>query len=106
MALLVVSVVCYIATFSFSGLLFHWFTPSGHDCGLNLFFIVFTLILVFAFAIIALHPKVSSCASFLRFTDSARIYHSCLYHDKSYTNLFVHLYVCYSRYSLHLFDLK
>ncbi|PWZ24059.1 Serine incorporator 2 [Zea mays] len=57
MALLVVSVVCYIATFCFSGLLFHWFTPSGHDCGLNLFFIVFTLILVFAFAIVALHPK-------------------------------------------------
>ncbi|GJM87219.1 hypothetical protein PR202_ga03153 [Eleusine coracana subsp. coracana] len=59
MALLVVSVVCYIATFSFSGLLFHWFTPSGHDCGLNLFFIVFTLILVFAFAIVALHPKIN-----------------------------------------------
>ncbi|AQK75711.1 uncharacterized protein LOC100191588 precursor [Zea mays] len=59
MALLVVSVVCYIATFCFSGLLFHWFTPSGHDCGLNLFFIVFTLILVFAFAIVALHPKIN-----------------------------------------------
>nr|CAB3448180.1 unnamed protein product [Digitaria exilis] len=59
MALLVVSVVCYIATFSFSGLLFHWFTPSGQDCGLNLFFIVFTLILVFAFAIVALHPKIN-----------------------------------------------
>jgi hypothetical protein len=64
MALLVVSVVCYIATFCFSGLLFHWFTPSGHDCGLNLFFIVFTLILVFAFAIVALHPKVPSCSLF------------------------------------------
>jgi hypothetical protein len=64
MALLVVSVVCYIATASFSGLLFHWFTPSGHDCGLNMFFIVFTLILVFAFAIVALHPKVPSCSLF------------------------------------------
>lgn len=64
MALLVVSVVCYIATFCFSGLLFHWFTPSGHDCGLNLFFIVFTLILVFGFAIVALHPKVPSCSLF------------------------------------------
>ena len=64
MALLVVSVVCYIATFSFSGLLFHWFTPSGHDCGLNLFFIVLTLILAFAFAIVALHPKVPSCSLF------------------------------------------
>ncbi|KAE8689881.1 60S ribosomal protein L13a-4-like [Hibiscus syriacus] len=45
-ALLVVSLVCYLATFGFSGLLFHWFTPSGHDCGLNTFFIVITLILV------------------------------------------------------------
>ncbi|KAM0849123.1 hypothetical protein ACQ4PT_053924 [Festuca glaucescens] len=59
MALLVVSVVCYIATFSFSGLLFHWFTPSGQDCGLNMFFIVSTLILVFLFAIVALHPKIN-----------------------------------------------
>ncbi|KAG0450171.1 hypothetical protein HPP92_026825 [Vanilla planifolia] len=59
MALLVVSLVCYIATFTFSGLLFHWFTPSGRDCGLNTFFIVLTLILVFVFAVIALHPKVN-----------------------------------------------
>ncbi|XP_039130984.1 probable serine incorporator [Dioscorea cayenensis subsp. rotundata] len=59
MALLIVSLVCYLATFSFSGLLFHWFTPSGHDCGLNTFFIVLTLILVFAFAVVALHPKIN-----------------------------------------------
>ncbi|VAI62061.1 unnamed protein product [Triticum turgidum subsp. durum] len=59
MALLVVSVVCYIGSFAFSGLLFHWFTPSGQDCGLNMFFIVSTLILVFVFAIVALHPKVN-----------------------------------------------
>ncbi|XP_058113964.1 uncharacterized protein LOC131256893 isoform X2 [Magnolia sinica] len=59
MALFVVSLVCYVATFSFSGLLFHWFTPSGHDCGLNTFFIVMTLILVFIFAIVALHPAVN-----------------------------------------------
>ncbi|KAF4391825.1 hypothetical protein F8388_017420 [Cannabis sativa] len=39
-----------------SELLFHWFTPSGHDCGLNTFFIVMTLISVFVFAIVALHP--------------------------------------------------
>ncbi|KAE8655466.1 hypothetical protein F3Y22_tig00117026pilonHSYRG00002 [Hibiscus syriacus] len=57
-ALLVVSLVCYLATFGFSGLLFHWFTPSGHDCGLNTFFIVMTLILVALFAIVALHPAV------------------------------------------------
>lgn len=58
-ALLVVSLVCYVATFAFSGLLFHWFTPSGQDCGLNMFFIVMTLMLVFIFAIVALHPAVS-----------------------------------------------
>ncbi|KAF8392973.1 hypothetical protein HHK36_021214 [Tetracentron sinense] len=58
-ALFVVSLACYVATFSFSGLLFHWFTPSGHDCGLNTFFIVMTLIFVFVFAIVTLHPVVS-----------------------------------------------
>jgi hypothetical protein len=58
-ALLIVSAVCYIGTFVFSGLLFHWFTPSGHECGLNTFFLVFTLILVFVFAIVALHPKIN-----------------------------------------------
>lgn len=57
-ALFVVSLVCYVATFAFSGLLFHWFTPSGQDCGLNTFFIVMTLILAFVFAIVALHPAV------------------------------------------------
>lgn len=59
MALLVVSLVCYVATLSFSGLLFYLFTPSGHDCGLNTFFIVMTLISVFVFAIVTLHPSVS-----------------------------------------------
>lgn len=58
LALLIVSLVCYAATFSFSGLLFHWFAPSGHDCSLNMFFIVMTLILVVVFAFVALHPKV------------------------------------------------
>lgn len=58
-ALLAVSVICYIATYSFSGVLFMWFNPSGQDCGLNVFFIVMTMILAFAFAIIALHPKVN-----------------------------------------------
>ncbi|CAN6450788.1 unnamed protein product [Victoria cruziana] len=58
-ALFVASLICYVLTFSFTGLLFHWFTPSGHDCSLNTFFIVMTLILVFTFATIALHPKVS-----------------------------------------------
>lgn len=57
--MLVVSLVCYLATFVFSGFLFHWFTPSGHDCGLNTFFIIMTLIFVFVFAIVVLHPTVS-----------------------------------------------
>ncbi|KAF4358736.1 hypothetical protein CsatB_026070 [Cannabis sativa] len=58
-ALLVVSAGCYIAAFAFSGILFIWFNPSGQDCGLNIFFIVMTMILGFVFAIIALHPAVS-----------------------------------------------
>lgn len=58
-ALLVVSVGCYLAAFTFSGILFIWFNPSGHDCGLNIFFIVMTMILAFVFAIIALHPAVN-----------------------------------------------
>ncbi|XP_011010290.1 PREDICTED: probable serine incorporator [Populus euphratica] len=58
-ALLSVSVGCYLAAFTFSGILFMWFNPSGHDCGLNVFFIVMTMILAFAFAVIALHPAVN-----------------------------------------------
>lgn len=58
-ALFVVSLVCYVATFFFSALLFHWFTPSGQDCGLNTFFIVMTLIVAILFAIVALHPAVN-----------------------------------------------
>lgn len=69
-ALLVVSVACYLAAFTFSGILFIWFNPSGHDCGLNVFFIVMTMILAFAFAIIALHPTVR-----IRFYSSI---HCCL----------------------------
>ncbi|KAG7991491.1 hypothetical protein I3843_02G078600 [Carya illinoinensis] len=58
-ALLAVSVACYIAAFAFSGILFIWFNPSGNDCGLNVFFIVMTMILAFVFAVIALHPAVN-----------------------------------------------
>lgn len=58
-ALLIVSVACYLATFTFSGILFIWFNPSGHDCGLNIFFIVTTMILAFIFGIVALHPAVN-----------------------------------------------
>ncbi|KAK2646901.1 hypothetical protein Ddye_022096 [Dipteronia dyeriana] len=58
-ALLVVSIVCYIAAFAFSGILFIWFNPSGNDCGLNVFFIVMTMVLAFGVALIALHPSVN-----------------------------------------------
>lgn len=57
-ALLAVSIGCYLAAFVFSGILFIWFNPSGHDCGLNVFFIVMTMVLAFSFGIIALHPAV------------------------------------------------
>ncbi|KAJ4722359.1 Serine incorporator like [Melia azedarach] len=58
-ALLVISIGCYLAAFTFSGILFIWFNPSGNDCGLNVFFIVMTMILAFVFAVIALHPSVN-----------------------------------------------
>ncbi|XP_041994873.1 probable serine incorporator [Salvia splendens] len=58
MALLVISLLSYLAAFSFSGVLFYLFTPSGHNCGLNTFFIVTTLIFIFIFAIVTLHPSV------------------------------------------------
>ncbi|XVF64977.1 hypothetical protein PTKIN_Ptkin09bG0209900 [Pterospermum kingtungense] len=58
-ALLAISGGCYLVAFVFSGILFIWFNPSGHDCGLNIFFIVMTMILAFSFAIIALHPAVN-----------------------------------------------
>ncbi|KAL6132454.1 hypothetical protein ACLB2K_064697 [Fragaria x ananassa] len=52
-AVFVVSLVCYLATFIFSGLLFH-----GHDRELNTFFIFMTQIFVFIFLKVALHPTV------------------------------------------------
>ncbi|MBA0710504.1 hypothetical protein Golax_009786 [Gossypium laxum] len=58
-ALLAVSIGCYLLAFAFSGILFIWFNPSGHDCGLNVFFIVMTMVLAFSFGIIALHPAVN-----------------------------------------------
>ncbi|RVW55508.1 Serine incorporator 3 [Vitis vinifera] len=58
-ALLAVSIGCYLLAFTFSGILFIWFNPSGNDCGLNIFFIVMTMILAFSFAVIALHPRVN-----------------------------------------------
>ncbi|OMO55073.1 TMS membrane protein/tumor differentially expressed protein [Corchorus capsularis] len=58
-ALLAVSVGCYLAAFVFSGILFIWFNPSGHDCGLNIFFIVMTMVLALAFGIISLHPAIN-----------------------------------------------
>lgn len=58
-ALLSVTVVCYLATYSFSGVLFMWFNPSGEDCGLNIFFIVTTIVLAFAISVVSVHPKVN-----------------------------------------------
>ncbi|XVF38130.1 hypothetical protein REPUB_Repub20aG0072000 [Reevesia pubescens] len=58
-ALLAISIGCYLVSFVFSGILFIWFNPSGHDCGLNIFFIVMTMVLAFSFGIIALHPTVN-----------------------------------------------
>ncbi|PKI78525.1 hypothetical protein CRG98_001083 [Punica granatum] len=58
-ALLAVSIGCYIAAFTIGGILFIWFNPSGHDCGLNVFFMVMSLILPVIFTGVALHPKVN-----------------------------------------------
>lgn len=74
-ALLAVSIGCYLAAFTFSGILFMWFNPSGHDCGLNVFFIVMTMILAFAFAVIALHPAVRIRLCFL----STQSEHLCFF---------------------------
>ncbi|MCO5604930.1 hypothetical protein L7F22_059105 [Adiantum nelumboides] len=57
-ALLIASLFCYMATFTLVGLLFHWFTVSGQDCQLNVFFIVMTMFLAVVFTVISLHPKV------------------------------------------------
>ncbi|XP_028759956.1 probable serine incorporator [Neltuma alba] len=58
-ALLVISIGCYLAAFTLSGILFIWFDPSGHDCGLNIFFLVMTMIIALAIGIISLHPQVN-----------------------------------------------
>ncbi|CAI0559752.1 unnamed protein product [Linum tenue] len=58
-ALLVISIGCYLGAFGLSGILFIWFNPSSNDCGLNIFFIIMTMVLAFSFAVIALHPAVN-----------------------------------------------
>ncbi|KAI4342776.1 hypothetical protein MLD38_027360 [Melastoma candidum] len=58
-ALLVISVGCYIAAFTLSGILFIWFDPSGEDCGLNISFLVMTMALGFIFGVVALHPRIN-----------------------------------------------
>lgn len=62
-ALLVISIGCYIAAYTLSGILFIWFNPSGEDCGLNVFFLVMTMILGFVNGIVALHPAVRKACS-------------------------------------------
>ncbi|XP_026450569.1 probable serine incorporator [Papaver somniferum] len=56
---LLVVFVCYITTLTISGLMFAWFNPSCHDCNLNVFFIVMTIILAFGFVIITLQANAS-----------------------------------------------
>ncbi|XP_021757121.1 membrane protein TMS1-like [Chenopodium quinoa] len=56
-ALFAISVGCYIASFTLSIFLFIWFNPSGHDCGLNVIFIVVNLILFVVFALIVLQVQ-------------------------------------------------
>ncbi|KAI6684254.1 hypothetical protein NL676_030167 [Syzygium grande] len=53
-ALLVISVGCYIAAYTRFGILFIWFNPSGEDYGLNVFFLVMTMVLGFVNGIF--HP--------------------------------------------------
>lgn len=65
-ALLVVSLGCYIAAYAVSGILFIWFNPGGYDCGLNVFFLSMTMILCFVFAVVALHPKVMNRKIFMQ----------------------------------------
>ncbi|KAK2447763.1 hypothetical protein P8452_12018 [Trifolium repens] len=58
-ALLVISIGCYIGAFTLSGILFIWFNPGGYDCGLNVFFLSMSMILAFVFGVVALHPQVN-----------------------------------------------
>ncbi|KAL0348793.1 UNVERIFIED_CONTAM: hypothetical protein Sangu_1107100 [Sesamum angustifolium] len=57
LALLAVSVACYLASFTISGLLFIWFNPSGHDCGLNVFFLVMSIILALCLLLLLYIPR-------------------------------------------------
>jgi hypothetical protein len=58
-ALLAVSLFCFLLAFTMAGLLLHWFAPSGQDCQLNIFFITLSLLLVAAFTAASLHPAVN-----------------------------------------------
>lgn len=58
-ALLAVTVTCYSLSIVLIGLMFSWFKPEGAgSCGLNVFFIVSTLILSVLFSGISVHPEV------------------------------------------------
>lgn len=59
MGLLAVSIACFVGIIIGTVLMFHWFTPSGHDCQKNVFFITFTLLLVVGFTTISLHPEIN-----------------------------------------------
>ncbi|KAI6674044.1 hypothetical protein NL676_001950 [Syzygium grande] len=51
-ALLVISVGCYIAAYTLSGILFICFNPSGEDYGLDVSFLVMTMVLGFVNGIV------------------------------------------------------
>lgn len=90
-ALLAVSIGCYLLAFTFSGILFIWFNPSGNDCGLNIFFIVMTMILAFSFAVIALHPRVRVILCFL-FNYAPMFWCACIHHPLS-VRIFIHVLI-------------
>lgn len=58
-ALLVVSVACYVAVIVGAVFMFHWFVPGGEDCPLNSFYITSTILLAFIFTLCSLHPEIN-----------------------------------------------
>ncbi|XP_026395838.1 probable serine incorporator, partial [Papaver somniferum] len=79
--------VCYITTLTISGLMFAWFNPSGHDCNLNVFFIVMTIILAFGFVIITLQANASLLPSSVISVYCSYVLYSALSSESRY-------YVC------------
>ena len=49
-----------------AGLLFHWFSPSGVDCSLNVSIVALSLILCIILSLLTMHPTVSGAAPLVR----------------------------------------